>query len=327
MRILLKVFVTVILGLGSLGALAIAVMGLGDLLLATLMLSLCIWCAGAAWFLNFRARVSPRTRRATAVLLAAFPLCFAVAWSNGWRVQRSLEQRNWITYQSVHFRFHYAPDYPRASEIESFARIHDSAFESICTYLRVSLSDRTDFFIYEKLDEGVAIPDWNEIRADDDQSIGHEMTHIIASHIADGRQKIRLLDEGIATWLNQSKRTRDHHRAAWEYIQKDSLPPLGELIPGPAFRHHRPPPYFPAASFVGYLITRFGIDAFRRLWTANAAYPELYSMAGDLRLTKYFSWIPSERAHFESTVMDVYGRTLGDLESEWRQWLDRKYRS
>lgn len=70
--------------------------------------------------------------------------------------------------------------------------------------LDVLLIDKIDFYLYDSLNEGFAVPAWNVIIADDDQSIGHEMTHIIAYHIAGDRQKIKLLDEGIATWLNHS---------------------------------------------------------------------------------------------------------------------------
>ncbi len=316
---------TVILIFLSIGTLAIAAMEFGDAFIVAMLMVLGTWFLGLAWLLNFCSRVSARTRLTLTIVLVLFPLFFYAAWTNFWRLETYAAYSDWTTYTSRHFRFHYAPDYPRAHEIGTFAETHDAAFDSICFTLSVTYNGLTDFFVHDILIEGIAIPEWNVIRADDDQSVGHEMTHIIAYHIAGERQKVRLLDEGLATWLNRSTVTKDHHRAAWEYLQNNGLPPLRELIPGPAFRHHRPAPYFPAASFVGFLISRFGVDAFRRLWTANAAFPELFSNAEDLHLVRYIPWI-SLTSHVESTVMEVYGRTLTGLDEEWRAWLDRQYR-
>jgi len=324
---ILKYLASAFLVLVALGALGIAVIvRLGGPAGMTMLVLLGVWCLGSVWFLHFRKRASTATRRGITLTLAVFPVCFYFAWTNLWRWETYWKHRDWPTYQSEHFVFHYAPNYSRSHEIAAFASTRDKAFAQNCAYLNVSFEGRTDFYIYDELDEGFAVPDWNVIFADDDQSIGHEMTHIIAYHIAGQRQKIKLLDEGIATWLNQSARVTDHHYVAWEYIQTNGLPPLSELAHTRAFRRHRPPPYYPAASFAGYLIEQYGLDAFRRLWVANARYPELYSNLEELKLAKHFSFIPGERAHFESTVLEVYGRPLNELDTEWRAWLEKRHR-
>jgi hypothetical protein len=327
MGTILKYLASAILVLVAFGALGLVVIvRLGGPAVMAMLALLGVWCIGSVWFLHFRKGVSTTTRRWIALTLAVFPVCFCFAWMNLWRLEQYLRHRDWLTYKSEHFVFHYAPNDPRSQEIAAFAGIRDKAFAQNCAYLKVSLEGKTDFYVYEKLDEGFAVPDWNVIHADDDQSIGHEMTHIIAYHIAGHRQKIKLLDEGIATWLNHSTVVKDHHRVAWEYIQTNGLPPLNELAHTRAFRRHRPPPYYPAASFVGYLVDNYGLDAFRKIWIANAWYPELYSNVEDLRLAKYFSFIPGERAQFESTVLQIYGRPLNELDTEWRAWLERRYR-
>ena len=324
-KTILKYLASAMLVLVTLVAWGLAVIvRLGDPGVMTLLALLGAWCIGSIWFLHFHKRVSTVARRWTAITLAVFPVCYCIAWTNLWRLDTYLEHRDWLTCQSEHFVFHYAPNYPRSNEITAFASTRDRAFAQNCANLKVSLEDKTDFFIYDQLDEGFAVPDWNVIFADDDQSIGHEMTHIIAYHIAGKRQKIKLLDEGIATWLNHSTRTNDHHHVAWEYIQTNGLPPLGELAHTRAFRRQSPPPYYPAASFVGYLIENYGLDSFRQFWTANARYSELYSNLEELKLAKHFSFIPGERAHFESTVLKIYGRPLNELDAEWRAWLERR---
>jgi hypothetical protein len=322
---MLKYLASAIMVLVALGALGLAfVVRLGGLAGMTLLTLLGAWGLGMVWFLHFRQRTSTAIRRGVAVALIAYPICFCFAWANFWRLETYLSHRHWLTYRSEHFVFHYAPNYSRANEMAAFASARDRAFDQNCAYLKVAQWGKTDFYVYDELEEGFAVPDWNVIFADDDQSIGHEMTHIIAYHIAGRRQKIRLLDEGIATWLNHSTRVTNHHFVAWDYIRTNGLPPLGELAHTRAFRRHQPPAYYPAASFVGYLIENQGVDAFRRLWTASARYPDLYSSAEELRLARHFPFIPGERVHFESAVLKVYGRTLSELDTEWRAWLESR---
>lgn len=325
---IIKYLVSLILILTALGAFWLAaIVQLGGLTGMMLLFPLGAWSLGSVWFLHRSKRLSTVTCRWMAVtLFIIFPAGLYFAWMNVWRLETYMNYRHWFSYESEHFVFHYAPEYSRSHEISAFAGIHDSVFDQNCAYLEVPAMDKIDFYIYEELTEGVAIPDWNEILADDDQSTGHEMTHIIAYHIAGERQKIKLLDEGIATWLNHSKRETDHHCVAWEYIQKNGLPSLSELANSSRFRRHRPPPYYPAASFVGYIIEKYGLDAFRRLWTAGARYHELYISAEELNLAKYFSFIPGERAYFESAVPEIYACSLHDLDTEWRNWLEQRFR-
>lgn len=321
----MRFFVTAVLVIAGLGALALGIISrIGGPGGVALVILFGIWCFVLSGFLNFRRRVSTRARRAIVVVLALFPVGFYFAWTHLWRLDTYLDHRNWIAYESKHFVFHYAPNYPRADGIAAFASIRDKAFEENRAYLQVLFQGKTDFYVYEKLDEGFAVPDWNVIFSDDDQSAAHEMTHIIAYHICGHRQKIRLLDEGAATWLNHSAVTKDHHAAAMGYIRTNGLLPLSELAGTKTFRKHQPPPYYPAASFVGYLIERYGLDRFRRLWTVSAGYSETYSAAEELNLAKHFRFIPGESAHFVSAISIVYVRSLNTLDAEWRTWLESR---
>ncbi|MBI4758293.1 MAG: hypothetical protein HY783_04745 [Chloroflexi bacterium] len=327
-RVILKYAASIILILIALGTLGFALSPMGraiGLVGVAMLVLLAIWCGGLVWFLHFRQRASPVARRWVAVVLLAFLPLLIAAWSNLHRLENFIEHRDWLTYESDHFVFHYAPAYSRQSEIAAYAARHDAAFEYNCNYLGVTLNNKVSFYVYDELAEGFAVPEWNEISADDDQSVGHEMTHIIAFHIAGERQKIKLIDEGVATWLNHSRRVTDHHQAAWEYIQEHDLFPLAELAHNKTFRRQRLQPYYPAASFVGYLIENYGLDAFRQLWTANAKYPEIYTTLEDFGGIQYFPFIPGERAHFTATVREIYSRPLGELDAEWRTWLEERY--
>jgi hypothetical protein len=325
---ILKYLVSAVLVFIALGATALTVIfKLSNLIFIILLVLFISWCFGLVWFTHFRTQVSKVIRRGISATLIIIPVFYFFAWMNVWRLEQYLEHRNWKTYTSKHFIFHYASNYTRSGKIITFANSHDNVFEQNCNYLKVSLEDKIDFYIYDELEEGFAVPDWNMIMADDDQSLGHEMTHIIAYYIAGERQKIKLLDEGIAAWLKHSERVPDHHYAAWKYIHTNGLPSISELASTRNFHHQNPPAYFPAASFVGYLIDNYGVNAFRRLWTINASYPELYSSAEDLKLTQYFSFIPGQRGYFESAVLKVYIRSLNELDNEWRTWLNSKYKS
>jgi hypothetical protein len=249
-----------------------------------------------------------------------------VGYMNWYQLDIYVDYRDWLSYESKYFIWHFTPDYTHRDGIAEYAAIRDSIFEFNCGYLGVEVKEKIDFYVHERLSGGHAEGWENTIFAHHGQSLGHEMTHVIAYNISQKRQKIRLLDEGIATWLNHAKGKFDHHGAAWIlYIQEYGLPPLSELACTKAFKRQKPPPYYPASSFVGYLIENHGIEAFRELWTANAAYPELYALLEDLRLSRYFPFIPGRRAHFAATVRMTYGRDLDDLDTEWRNWLKERH--
>ncbi|MBL7183868.1 MAG: hypothetical protein ISS50_05400 [Anaerolineae bacterium] len=328
LKTILKHTVSIILIFIALGAIGFALSPPGrasGFMGVTMLVLFGIWCGGLVLFLHFHRRVSLIARRRMALVLVAFLPLWILAWTKLDQVGLYLEHRDWLTYESEHFVFHYAPDYPHQDEIAIYATVRDAAFEYNCEYLGVTLDRKIDFYVYDELAMGHA-EGWEDIIfADHGQSIGHEMTHIIAYHIAGKRQKIKLLDEGIATWLNHSIVVADHHHAAWEYIQEHDLLPLTGLAHNKTFRRQRPQPYYPAASFVGYLIDNYRLDTFRRLWTLNAAYPEIYTNLEDFGWAHYFSFIPGQQAHFGATVKEVYGRSLDELDTEWRAWLEERY--
>lgn len=328
---ILKHAVTTILGLAALGVLGLALSPIGrdegGVLGVTMLLFLSAWCGFLVWFTHFRQRLSLRPRRVTAVSLSLFLPLWFFGVANMYRPSVYLEHRDWLTYDSEHFVFHYAPDYSHRHEIASYAAVRDTAFEHNCRYLGVTVDDKIDFYVYDELASGSAAGWEKVIFADHDQSIGHEMTHIIAYHIGDKRQKIRLLDEGIATWLNHAriKVPMGHHGVAWSYyMQEYDLAPLTELADTKTFKRLRGPVNYAAASFVGYLLENYGLGAFRQLWIANAEYPELYAFLEDFGLARWFAFIPGRRVHFEATVKDIYGQSLDVMDREWRAWLKQK---
>ena len=264
-----------------------------------------------------------RVRRGLAIAFWLFLPLWILGVANMYRPSVYLEHRYWFTFESKHFIFHYAPDYSHRNEITSYAAIRDTAFERNCDYLGVTIEDKIDFYVYDDLAGGHAEGWESMIFADHDQSIGHEMTHVIAYHIAGKRQKIKLLDEGIATWLNHAKVEGGYHGFSQKYyIRKYGLPPLSELSHTKTFRRHTPPSYYPSASFVGYLIENYGMEKFRRLWTENADYPEVYDLLEQLGFVRFFPFISGQRTHFETTVREIYNLPLDQLDREWRDWLE-----
>lgn len=330
LKAILKYAVSMVLVLVALALLGLAVSPIGrsegGVVGIAMMLLLSIWCVGLVWFIHFGQRVSARLRRETLVGLGLLLVLWIVGYLNWYRLDIYVAHRNWLSHESEHFVFHYAPDYSHQDEIASYAAVRDTAFEHNCGYLGVSVKGKVDFYVYDDLAGGHAEGWENTIFADHGQSVGHEMTHVIAYHIVCKRQKIRLLDEGIATWLNHATGDVDHHGAAWKYyIREYGLPSLTDLADTKTFRRQRPPPYYPAASFVGYLIENYGVDLFRQLWTANAAYPELYALLEDFGLARYLPFIPGRRVHLAATVRKTYGRQLDELDREWRSWLEQRY--
>ncbi|HPL30711.1 MAG TPA: hypothetical protein PLG21_21920, partial [Anaerolineae bacterium] len=209
-----------------------------------------VWLLSLAGLAAFYGRLSRRVRRGTSLALACTLVLLALGWSNLYRIETYLNYRDWLAYESKHFVFHCAPGSSLRDDMESYASVRDTAFEQVCGALKVDFPGKIDFYVYDFLGMGWAVPEERQVFADKGQTIGHEMTHVISYYIARRPQKIVLLNEGLATYFNQ--KPVDHHQVAWEHMQKNTLPPLTALADRKAFR--RSNPYYQAASFVGYLI-------------------------------------------------------------------------
>jgi len=209
----------------------------------------------------------------------------------------------WLTRKSEHFIFHYLPDTYVAREIETIAADHEWAFGEIARALGVTYAGSIDFYLYpseEALyratarDSGFAINEGREVHAlwvsaQDHQSLGHEMTHVITSWTL-GEPSEALLGEGVAVCMDHSG--KDHHATAADLLRSGELIPPSKLLGDAWFAYKWAYPV--SGSFVCFLLDGYGVERFKQL------YP---------------------RKDFTEALNAIYGAGLSALEGEWMDML------
>ncbi len=151
----------------------------------------------------------------------------------------------------------------------------------------------------------------------------HELTHIFALQFpgnADGAGPDLFLTEGLATAMAESDQGVPVHAWAAMYQRLGRLPELPALraeFMGTAPKGVHP--YHVAASFVLYLVERFGIEAVKR-WYENSTEAGLELGVPFPRLDRdwraFLAALPVEPAH-ASHVRARFGRELEPMPEDW----------
>jgi hypothetical protein len=183
----------------------------------------------------------------------------------------------WLTFSTNHLVFHYLPDTWVVSEIKGIAIEHETAFTDNVELLEVDYEGPIDVYLYTSeesfyrataRDAGFAINEASEVHTrwfaeDDHQTPGHEITHVITYH-AIGQPSEALLGEGIAVWLDHAG--NDYHRLCAKLRAEDQLVPLADFL-GDGWDGSAAA-YYEAGSFVGFLLETYGVDKFKKVFTA-----------------------------------------------------------
>lgn len=122
--------------------------------------------------------------------------------------------------------------------------------------------------------------------------LDHEITHALSRELVpNGGQTNTLLSEGLATWTTGGHYGLEPvHEMAAAVARSPAYVPLADLLTDFRAAQHEIA-YIEAASFVGWIIERWGLETFKRLY-GHATTPHL-----------------------------VLGRTYDELEQEWLRWL------
>ena len=186
----------------------------------------------------------------------------------------------WLTYQSKHFAFHYLPDTYVAEDIKTIAQQHEQVYSDIVRNLKLSYSKPITYFLYPSEEalyratarkSGHANNEAGEVHAiwtsaDDHQSLGHEMTHVITSQ-AIGEPSEALLGEGIAVCMDHSG--EDYHAVAAKLNEEGQLIPLKDMLGDAWFKGDAEVTYPQSGSFACFLLKQYGISAFKKAYVAK----------------------------------------------------------
>ncbi len=214
-----------------------------------------------------------------------------------------------LTFTAERFTMHYQPDTPAARDPEHVAELVQTALNHIEETVQVTLADSFDVYVAGSLfapdDTALRGRSFSEQRRnfylyDDtgtpeerDYLMTHELTHLVAWNTI-GKPESVMLHEGLAVYTGIPAMEAagfvplEHFCAA--YHEAGQLPRLTENRS--YLGHIRDLDlYFAAGCFATHLIDEYGMADFKQLFT-SADYP------------------------------GTYGRTLAQLEREWRETLD-----
>jgi len=136
----------------------------------------------------------------------------------------------WKTFTTEHFQFRYSPNLTEFDGT-AYARRHEEAYETITAWFGGGPTGAITFFVWadyqEALDAGLpplgfARPEQNIVHAAADQTVGHEMTHVIAYHALEPANAVGLINEGTAVYHDQTG--RDQLARARQALQQSPDP-------------------------------------------------------------------------------------------------------
>lgn len=186
---------------------------------------------------------------------------------------------DFTTKETEHFIFHIDPNVEGMLSkynitLEYSLKRREEAYESINNFLSPNLFRKIDYYIWSSRDIakekqgrplGFAHPEYYLIHSAYDQSIGHEMTHIMTHNIDGFTLASALISEGVAVYFDFTKQDKlSQAQKAMEYnaMKKINLKDLWlnwDSINQMSIK------YPASAVLVKYLISEYGEDRFKLL--------------------------------------------------------------
>jgi len=196
----------------------------------------------------------------------------------------------WTVKETENFKFYFQPN-TRVSNINEYVHERERAFKKINNVFKAQLPQKIIYFIWnsnedalKEIDEtlGFSLPKAYTIHSLYEQTIGHEMTHVIVGNMDGAIKQTALINEGLAMYFDQTNRDfltilkESMHKLKGEKISiKDWwIKWPGDMI-GDNFYT-----YVVAAAFVEYLIEEEGMDKMIEL-AKNQTYQNAKFIYGD----------------------------------------------
>ncbi len=192
---------------------------------------------------------------------------------------------NWKLLETQHFRFHFQD--MNDADIEKYVALRENAFKGINEFFEGEIPKKIDFFVWQSNDDakkilkanlGFARPEYCLVHSSYQQTIGHEMTHVISNYSREIEIKTFFINEGTAVcfdltvqdrvtpvkkWMAENK-MKVSIKECWEnenYYPVEILYPLSGL-------------------FVKALIDNYGNDKFMNFFR-NQTYENAKNVFGD----------------------------------------------
>ncbi len=220
----------------------------------------------------------------------------------------------WAVSESQHYQLHFVPDTAAERDRFQIGTMAEKSLADIQEVLDVDVAGQMRVYLVPRIfwQGGAAYGDKVQLIAYLDRNytgveiwsyFTHEGTHALAQDLLQPKEDggpDGVLVEGLAVWASDG-----HYRqepldewAAVVAASEDYLP-LVDLRAGPFYDFQHETAYLEGASFVKFLVERYGLDSLK----------ELYGRA------------TGDAEHDEALVRELYGKGYEALEAEWLDYL------
>jgi len=193
--------------------------------------------------------------------------------------------KNWKIVETNNFRFHFQ----NMDDIESekYISLREKAYKEINEFFKGKLPKKIDFYVWESREDarrilkknlGFANPDFCIVHTHFQQSIGHEMTHVISNFTSAISNKSRFINEGTAVCFDQSSQDKLKPVNKWITTNNKQIIVKNYWENGNEYAEEILYPL--AGLFVRELLDNFGKEKFLEFFK-NQTYENAKSVFGD----------------------------------------------
>ena len=193
--------------------------------------------------------------------------------------------KTWKIVETDKFRFHFQN--LSDAEIEKYTSLREIAYKEINDFFKNSLPKKIDFYVWESREDakkilrtnlGFAKPNFCIVHTHYQQTLGHEMTHVISNYSVEMIQKTSLINEGTSVFFDQSN--QDKKQFVKDWIQANDQKVDIQAIWKKRLDYPIDLSYPLSGLFIKELIDQFGRDKFLEFF-GNQTYEHAKLVFGD----------------------------------------------
>ena len=208
--------------------------------------------------------------------------------------------KTFIIKETPHFVFHFHPAaLDSISDVQQYMQKHERAFDSIRAFFGNSVPNKIDFFVWHdrkigkqilSTNVGFAKSEYQLIHSMYNQTVGHELTHVISHFAAPCRNKSRLVNEGTAVYFDLT--SRDKFSSALKAMRRTRADSVSVRRLWEDLEVREAVLYPIAGAFIEMLILKEGKEKYLQL-TADQRYTNAQKIYGD-KLDEMIAWFEKE---------------------------------
>lgn len=229
-------------------------------------------------------------------------------------------RNEWVQASTAHLRFHALPGTAAARDLPLIIEEGERSLARVVERLQMPFSGQLDLFLVERVfwqggaawgsrEVLISYADRNYVGVPLAYYLDHELTHAVANRlIPRGGSSSALLAEGLATWA-----TGGHYGPEPIHAMAAALPGMGRYIPLQRLRddfhaEQHEIAYIEAASFVGWLIERYGLASVKEFYGAPASAERFFGAPYDELEAAWLRWLQQEQGRDSVAAGEAWWR-------------------